>query len=229
MRRRWLPWAFLVGLLVVSGTGCGLITATQETQGRLEDAGFEADLSVDETNGFTTATVDVLQAPGREDDATRAACVVWETFPYEIDEVAVIDRGGNSSFDRSELGDSCGTRPASFDEESVGGALVRTGIGVAVVLGVLCLALVVGIVVLIVFLVRRSTRKRAEAQAAGYQYGPSGAYGPYGYQQPPYPYGAPGYGPPPAGAPGSAPSWGAPPRAGAEPPEVDSGEPDEGR
>jgi hypothetical protein len=238
MRRRWARFVVVVPLVFVLA-GCALVSAERKTRSRLRDAGYDAALSINETNGYTTATVDIRNTPADPEAASRAAaCIVWATVPYKIDEIDVV-AGGSVRFARSVLLAACGPRPSGYDDQTLGSSFARIGKGVAIGVGVACLAVVVGAILLVVLLVRRSRRKRSDPpppppgyggyprggyppSAGGYPPGgyPPGGYPPAGsppsggaYPPPPPTYGSPPPPPPPPPH-GSPPPWGAPPPAG---------------
>ncbi len=204
MTPKWGRLAVVLMLAVVLG-GCAMLSAERTTRSKLKGAGYDATLSVDETNGFTTATVGLRRAPADPEAAPeRAACIVWKSFPYRIDAVS-ISGAVSDMFLRSDLVQACGPRPAGYDDKTIGSTFLQIGKGVAIGAGIGCLALVVAGVVLGVVLLRRSRRRRASPSPPGYGGSPPAGYPPPpggGYAAPPTPYGAP-----PAGLP----AWGSPP------------------
>ncbi|HYY78289.1 MAG TPA: hypothetical protein VFD04_03780, partial [Actinomycetes bacterium] len=190
-RWRWLA-ALILAALVLGG--CDLASGTIRTVSRLRDAGIDnPDLNVHNRNADLVydSSAGPLERLAEED---RAAQVIWENLPLEVQQVTVQPRG-NGLFDnprvypRAVLETRFGPRPAGLDK-SPAEIVRRVVVGVSV--GVLVL---LALVVLIIVLVVRASRNRPAAQPAG------GWQGGYGQQ--------PGYGPP-----GGQPGWPPPPGQG---------------
>ena len=224
MRRQWGRFVVLVSVVVALG-GCAVISAQRATRSKLRNVGYDTAVSIDETNGYTTAEVIFKTLPGDPEAAAQAAaCIVWTTMPYKIDEIDIVGELSDR-FDRNDLLSACGPRPAGYDDQTIGSSFARIGKGVAIGVGVGCLALVVGAIVLVVLLVRRSRRRRSDppppppgygGYPPGAGYPPSGA----GYPPPPTPYGQPpAWGSSPPAGPTA---WGAPPPA-SPPPSPETG------
>jgi hypothetical protein len=189
-RWRWLA-ALILAALVLGG--CDLASGTIRTVSRLRDAGIDnPDLNVHNRNADLVydSSAGPLERLAEED---RAAQVIWENLPLEVQQITVQPRG-NGLFDnprvypRAVLETRFGPRPAGLDK-SPAEIVRRVVVGVSV--GVLVL---LALVVLIIVLVVRASRNRPAAQPAG---GWQGGYG------------QPGYGPP-----GGQPGWPAPPGQG---------------
>ncbi len=209
-RRRIL---FVVGAVaLVALASCGAIRAQVDLSSRLRRAGFDnVKVRTDETNGFSTVTVEAKRSGSSSDAQNEAAQVVWTKFPRRVDAVVVNIDGNEQRYTRSEMTNRFGPRPARLDDKSIADDVRSIGIGVIIALaigGLVC----VGLIVLIVLLVRNSRRKRRAAgpMYPGYPGGPGYAGGP-GSPDPPPGYQPPGYQPPGYQPPGYQPPGYPPP------------------
>jgi hypothetical protein len=230
---RW-RWLAVVAVTAVALGGCDLATGTVRTVSRLRDAGIRnPQLNVENQTASLAYDSDVgpLQRAAEED---RAALIIWQNLPVEIQRIAVQPRGGvfddTRVYPRALLEARFGPRPAGLDKRP--GDIARR-----VVLGVSLGALVLLVLaVVIIVLVVRATRRPAVPPGGGWQggWGQQPGYGPQpgqGGQQgwpPPPGYGQqPGWGQQPGAAqqPGPAqpwprqPAWPPRPEGGATPPE----------
>jgi hypothetical protein len=195
-RWRWLAVACVAALAL---TGCDFATGTVRTLNELRQAGIRnPDLRVN--NRAAELTYDSGVGPlQRAVEQDRAAQVIWENLPFELQVITVRSRGDGlfdtpRSYPRTVLEARFGPRPPGLDR-SPGDVGRRVAIGLAIGGLIVLLA-----VILIIVLVVRATRRRPAVQPAG---GWPGGQQP-GYGQPPG-YGPPGW--PPQGQPGG---WGQP-------------------
>ncbi|MBI2710672.1 MAG: hypothetical protein HYX34_13425 [Actinobacteria bacterium] len=203
------PLLLLAAALVAAAlTGCGAVQALTDLQSSLEGDGFtNVKVGVDGSDTVTVA-VDPL-AGDAAGSQTTAARVVWTTFPRRFGLLRVTVRAQSSrTYTRADLEQQFGPRPARLDDKRLGDELRRIAAGALIGLAVGAV-LLIGLIILIVVLVRRSGKRKrlARAHAAGYGYG--------------YGYGQPGYGPPPGyggpAAPGPPPGYGGPAAPGSPP------------
>ncbi len=178
----------LVLVAVVAVTSCSTISLLLDAQSNLRDAGYSsANVNADESNGFTTVTVQVSGGPPPD----RAARVIWTTFPRRVDRIVVQTGGRSYDYGRSELTDRFGSRPSGYDDKTFGADLGRAVlIGFAVAGGGY---LLVGTLILVIALTAWSRKRRARIAAGGYPnpatWPPRGPYArsagnPWGQPQP---------------------------------------------
>ena len=137
----------VVALVVALGTlliSCSSIGGLIDTEEALGDAGF-SDTSVDFSTSDGFDELDVAVDPGfLEGDgdslAELAAGVVWTNFPLQFDDLRIVLTGDFEGYETfytyDELYELFGPRPAGFDERSIGDDFARSGLIVAVVVGV---------------------------------------------------------------------------------------------
>jgi hypothetical protein len=220
---RW-RWLAVVAVAALALSGCDLATGTVRTVTRLRDAGIRnPQLNVENSSADLVydSGVGPLQRLAEED---RAAQIIWENLPLEIQRITVSPREGGFEgervYPRAVLEARFGPRPAGLDKRP--GDIARRVVLGATIGFVVLLVLVVLIIVLIV---RAARRRPAAPPGGGWQggHGQQPGYGPPGGQpgwpqQPGYGQQAgwpqqPGYGqpwpPPGPGQPGAAgPGWG---------------------
>jgi len=193
--RRSAIGALLCGLLLVVSAGCGTIGAFVDIKEELEQEGFDnVGIEVTDLSGADAlqVTADPPGGLGVEAAQNRAAEITWKTFSRRFDRLEVVLSGTSRTYERAELEEQFGARPAGLDDKELGDEIRNIGIGVLIALvvgGLLC----VGLVVLVVILVLRSSRKKKQAAQQQWQ-------GQTGPGQPPW-SGGPGVGPGVAGGP----------------------------
>lgn len=164
----------VVLLCLVVAAGCASLAEVMNLRTRIQEAGYtEVSVNHNTTNGFDTVSINANKP---SDDGAAVARLVWDTYPAEVDRVAVTVNGTTRSATHAELEELFGPRkiqPAS------------SGISVGAIVGWFFLALLL-IGTLITVLIVRSRRRRRRMQLM-----PPPPYpgqpqpGPY-YQQPPY-------------------------------------------
>jgi len=156
----------LVGLLLLAG--CTTIRGLLDTERALGEAGYtQVDVGFSSANGFDQVeiTLDPEFAEGdAEEQAEHAAEVVWRVFPLRFDvlriELLGSSEGEISTFTYSEMAEIFGPRPARLDEKELGDDVVRTGVGIAVVLAIGGFLFLVAVVLAIVLAIRASRRRK---------------------------------------------------------------------
>ncbi|MEJ7584505.1 MAG: hypothetical protein WKF43_10575 [Acidimicrobiales bacterium] len=207
------------GLLLFLGAACSTIGAFVDLESDLEQEGFRnINVELDSDSGLDALQIsaDPPAGLGVEDAQSRAAEITWTTFPRRFDQLRVVISGTDRTYERAELEEQFGPRPAGLDDKQLEDELRNIGIGVLIALGVGAL-LCVGLIVLVVVLVIRSSRKKKAAQTQQWQ-GQTGGPGQPPWSQPPPggpppgPTGFPGGPPPgPTGFPGGPPPAAPPP------------------
>ena len=192
-RRSTFPVLTLVlaTTMLLLASGCGTVRAFVDLDKELKDQGFRhVSVNVDSSSGGDTLRIDADPPPGESVQAAarEAARVVWTMFPRRFESLLLHIGGVSVRFDRTQLTQMFGPRPAGLDDKALGDDIRRLGVGFLIALAA-GLVLCVGLIVVVVLLVRRSS-KRKRAQQPPWGGGPG-----YGYPQPPY--GAPPYGAPP--------------------------------
>jgi hypothetical protein len=151
-RRRRPPLVAALVVVAVVLTGCSALRATFDTDQALRRAGFSgARVSTHVNNGFTTVEVTGVS---QGDEAQGAAGVVWRTFRYRIDAIVV----GTQVFSRGQLQEVFGPRNPAYDRRTIGREFVRLGKAVLFAAGIGGFLLAGGLVLLMVFFVRRGAR-----------------------------------------------------------------------
>jgi len=148
---------------------CTTIRGLIETEEALQQAGYtQVDIGFDSANGFDRVEVAVEPPFGEgraEDEAEQAATVVWTTFPLRFDllqiELLGPYGGDTTTYTYGEMEEILGPRPAGLDDKAMGDDLVRTGVGIALVLAVGGFLFMVAVVLAIVLGVRASRRRKA--------------------------------------------------------------------
>lgn len=211
MRRRLL--ALLVVVSAGLAAGCSALSTLVSTDRALRDAGYQS-VTVSpkpSTNSLSVqVTVSAVPSSGNVSDVGR---IVWRTFHESFDYVDITVHGTGPEirqrFTFSQMMDAYGPRNPSWNSTSVKSGTAR--VGVTVLVGV---AVVVGLIVTIILLARRRSRRRRPPWQGPY---PGGGYPGGGYPgggNPGGGYPAP-YGPPPWGMPPQQPPPAYPPQ---EPP-----------
>lgn len=220
-RRQGAALLGAVTLLVALVAGCSTVRAFTDLDTALRDAGF-TDTRVNVAAGDPVAlTVSADAPPGdsAEEAQTKAAEVIWTTFPRRFEEARISIDGDSRTVTRDQLQEQFGDRPAGLDDQGDLADDVNR-VGVTFLVGVLLTGLVIVLVggvtaLLIVRRRRRSAPRRATGprepwappptQPGG---APAGAVPPAGGWGDPQPGEAPPQGP---SAPTTAPSPGGPP------------------
>jgi len=166
----------VAAIVVVLGlVACGTVRASYRTDKALQRSGFTgANVSTHHENGLTTVIVRYRASASSRAELLNAAGIVWRNFDLRFDAVEVQSTNSDVAFNRSDLQERFGPRPAGFDKRSVGNDLVRTGRTAAIVgavVGGFFLILVVVAVVLIVHFVRKRKRNAPAAGPGVPQYG----------------------------------------------------------
>ncbi len=155
-----------LGLLMAS---CSSFGGAVDTENALSDNGFSA-TSVDFSTSDGFDEVEVTTDPGSlEGDgdslAELAAGVVWTNFPLQFDDLHIVLTGDFEGYETfytyDELYELFGSRPAGFDERSIGDDFARSGLIAAVVVGVGLLVFVAVAVVVVILIVRSRKRRGA--------------------------------------------------------------------
>jgi hypothetical protein len=140
---------------VFAATSCSAVTATLTTERALHRAGFnDAGVSVHLQSGFTE--VEVTGVAGGE-DGQRAAGVVWQSFPYRLDAVLI----AGDVYPKALMQAQFGPRNPVYERRTLSHEFVQLGRAVLVGLGVGGLVLSAGLVLLIIFFVRRGRKAQA--------------------------------------------------------------------
>jgi hypothetical protein len=177
--RRWAPAVVVIGLVLLL-VGCTTVRGLIDTENALRRAGYtDVDLGFDSANGFDQITLTVRpeltgDLPSGSDadieadadaEAERAARVVWTSFGLRFDLLRVKllgpHDGYSNTYTYSEMREIFGARPAGMDDKELGDDVVRTGVGIAIVLVVGGLLFTGAVVVAIVFGVRSSRRRKS--------------------------------------------------------------------
>ncbi|HVF13669.1 MAG TPA: hypothetical protein VM942_03665 [Acidimicrobiales bacterium] len=158
----------MVGLLLLGA--CTTIRGLIETEEALTGAGYtDVEMGFDSAEGFNQIDINVRPPSSAEGDAEdaaeRAAEVVWNTFPLRFD-ILRVDllgpfEGFRTTYTYGEMAEIFGARDPALDEKELGDDVVRTGVGVAVVLLVGGLLFVGAVVLAIVLGVRASRRRKS--------------------------------------------------------------------
>jgi hypothetical protein len=130
-------------------------------------AGYtEVEVGFSSANGFDQVEIGLVPEFSEgdpEDEAERAAEVVWTVFPLRFDllriELLGSFEGAVSTFTYGELDELFGPRNPALDEKALGDDVVRTGVGIAAVLAIGGF-LFLGALTLAVVLAVRSSRRR---------------------------------------------------------------------
>ncbi len=159
----------LVGLVALAA--CSTVRGLLDTERALERAGYtQVDVGFSSANGFDQVEVGLVPAPTElsevdaDDEAERAAEVVWTVFPLRFDllriELLESSDGAVSTFTYGEMDELFGPRDPALDEKALGDDVVRTGVGIAVVLAVGGLLFLGALVLAVVLIVRASRRRK---------------------------------------------------------------------
>lgn len=159
----------LLLLLCTALAGCGAVTDMTDLHSRLTDAGYTR---VSTNHGSVNGT-DRLEvrasASGPRHSTDGIAEIVWDTYPQRLDQVSITLNETREVYKEEDLRAAFGERQVTESAEDVGRTIV-TWLFVGAVVFLLFLA---GLIVLIVFLVRRSRRRTLPPQYPP-QYPPPG-------------------------------------------------------
>ena len=170
----------LVAMAAAVLTGCDLATGTVRTATELQKAGIDnPNLNYD----GGTATLDYDADPNpleARDEQDRAARIIWENLPFQIERITVTSDGGafptRREYPRAVLEQAFGPRPANLDRSVED--IARRATLIAGIVGLVVLVLIVLVIVLVV----RAVRRRPPAQPAPAW--PQGSGGPQPWGQP---------------------------------------------
>jgi predicted small secreted protein len=163
--------AALVGFALVAVlllAACSTVRGIIDTQSALERAGFtDVEIGFSSDEGFDRVEVTVRPEAGEvgvDDPAEDAARVVWSTFPLRFDQLRVDllgPRSGTTTYTSGEMAAIFGPRRPGLDDKALGDDLVRTGVGIAVVLVVGGILFLAAVVIAVVMGVRTSRRRQS--------------------------------------------------------------------
>jgi hypothetical protein len=161
-----------LGLVVVAIlllTGCTTVRGLLDTEQALDRAGYtDIDVGFSTEEGFDQVEITLRPEIVGEDpaeEAERAADVVWDVFPLQFDLLRIEFLGPAEdeahTFTYSEMREIFGPRDPELDEKELGDDVVRTGVGIAIVLAVGGLLFLIAVVLAIVMGVRSSRRRQS--------------------------------------------------------------------
>jgi len=159
----------LVVLGVVLLAACTTVRGLLDTEQALEGAGYtQVDVGFDSNNGFDQVEITLLPdgtETSADEQAERAAEVVWTTFPLRFDllRIELLGRfeGEATTYTYGEMAEIFGPRDPGLDDKELSDDVVRAGLGIAIVLAVGGLLFLAAVVLAIVFGVRASRRRKA--------------------------------------------------------------------
>ena len=152
----------LLLLFCTALAGCGVVNDMADLQSRLTDAGYtRVSTNQGAVNGTNRVEVRATGA-GPRHSTDQIAEIVWNTYPQRLDQVSITLNESREVYKEDDLRATFGERAvAERPAEDVG----RTIVTWLIVGAVVFLLFLAGLVVLIVFLVRRS-RPGQEARRA---------------------------------------------------------------
>jgi hypothetical protein len=159
--------AALTAILLLAG--CTTVRGLLDTEQALDRAGYtDIDVGFNTDEGFDQVEITLrpeVIGSDADEEAERAAEVVWDVFPLRFDLLRIDFLGPAEdeahTFTYSEMAEIFGPRAPQLDEKELGDDVVRTGVGIAVVLVVGGLLFLAAVVLAIVMGVRSSRRRQS--------------------------------------------------------------------
>jgi predicted small secreted protein len=167
-----------VALCAVGVAGCRNVRGVGQTRRSLEQAGYrDVEVSFRSGGGIDLVRVDASRPPGTgqpDRPPDEAAGAVWRTLPLRFDRLRVSVHGPSGTvgrvYDHAELVALFGPRQPGLDRRQVGDAVVTSGLKLFAALSVAAI-LSVGLVVAMVVLVVRTTRRARRRPTGDHQAG----------------------------------------------------------